>query len=234
VLVALVVGLSACGEAGSSVTVVRVGGRSITKAMVDHWIKITAITSNERIPRGPAPAGVVPDPPAYTACIARLAGHPQAGTDAAGGESKPGVAVLRSRCRADYSGLRAQALRYLIDSYWLTGESARLGIAVSQAELARQFARTRKALFPSEDEFRRFFAYSGETLADRLLGLKLDILSEKLRQRLLERQPGGTAQQRQQAVSAYLEKAMAGWILKTSCEPGYVVAECRQYAAGHG
>ncbi len=231
VAVALVVGLSACGEGRSAVTVVRVGSRSITKAMVEHWIEITAITNNERIPRGPAPPGVVPDPPAYTACIARLAKHPQPAT---GGESKPPVGVLRSRCKAEYAGLREQALRYLIDAYWLTGESARLGVAVSQSELARQFARTRKVLFPSQDEFRRFFAYSGETVADRLFGLRLDLLSERIRQRLLERQHGGTAQQRQQAVSAYLERAMREWVAQTSCEPGYVVAECRQYSAGHG
>src|SRR5690242_12272776 len=64
-------GLSACGGSTGSEVIARVDGvGTITKASLDHWTRVETILVHELIPSRPAPNGLTPDPPDYTACIA--------------------------------------------------------------------------------------------------------------------------------------------------------------------
>src|ERR1035441_10448534 len=104
----VVVGLTGCGG-GSGGTVARVRGvGSITKAMVDHWVPIEAVLLYEEVPRSEVPVGVVPDPPAYSACIARLAKI--APKDAAAAVVRVG---LKRECRENDLRLKVLALNSL-------------------------------------------------------------------------------------------------------------------------
>jgi hypothetical protein len=99
--------LGACG--GGEHVAARVGDATITAANVRA--QIVAL----------APEHIVPDPPRFARCIARLS----AGT--------PGFypGQIAQECRSQYTLLKQQALGALIDAQWLLGAASERGLDVS-------------------------------------------------------------------------------------------------------
>jgi foldase protein PrsA len=218
------VSLVACS--GGSEVVVRVRGAPITKATLDHWISIEAIVSSELFPRKPAPRGVVPDPPGYTACIAYLRSLPAVIT---GGRSKPAVAQLKSRCRRRYKTLRQYVLEFLIGAEWTLGEGAELGVRPTDAEARQRLKQVNKRYFPREADFKRYLSLTGQTLSDEMFRSKVQLLEVKLPQMIAPK--GLTAQQQRLAYAKLSDEYTKKWTARTSCRPGYIVSKCKQYKA---
>lgn len=175
------VGLSACGGGIPGNAVVQVGGTSITKATYAHWLSVAASSSSTT--PGSAAKPVVPEPPAYTACIAHLEAT---AAKPAKGQAKPTAAQLKSQCEQQYKSLQQEVLGFLISSEWVIGEGNSLGVKVSDKEVKKQFETIKSQQFPKPAEFEKFLATSGQTVSDLLLRVKLNLLSSKIQQHVVK------------------------------------------------
>ena len=175
-----VVGLAACGGIPGD-SVAKVGSMSITKATFQHWMSVAAASSATASATAAKP--VVPEPPAYTACIAHLkatAAAPAKGTKA------PTEATLKTECEAQYKSLQTEVLGFLISSNWVLGEASELGVNVTDATVTKEFKKIKEQEFPKPAEFEKFLATSGQTASDLLLRVKLNLLSSKIQQKVIK------------------------------------------------
>jgi hypothetical protein len=111
-----------------------------------------------------SPQTPLPDPPAYSACIARVKG-----TQAGLGRSE---AKLKEVCQQSYEQIFQAALSAAIHNQWLIGEAAEEGIHVSSGEVQKEFAQSKKQ-FRTEAEFATYRKSSGQTISEMLFEIKL-------------------------------------------------------------
>jgi foldase protein PrsA len=176
VLFALV-GFSACGGIPGD-AVVSVDGNSITKTTYSHWLGVAAASSAAT----PGASATVPVPPKYTACIAAA----KAAAKPAKGQTPPTEAALKSQCEQQYKSLQQEVLGFLISSNWVIGEAKSLGVKISDAEVKKQFEKIKTQQFPKAAEFEKFLKTSGQSVSDLLLRVKLNLLSQKIQQKIVK------------------------------------------------
>jgi foldase protein PrsA len=75
-------------------------------------------------------------------------------------------------------------LGFLISSNWVLGEASDQGVKASDAEVQKKFAELKKQQFPKEADFQKFLASTGQTVPDLLLRVKLNLLSQKIQQKI--------------------------------------------------
>jgi parvulin-like peptidyl-prolyl isomerase len=78
--------------------------------------------------------------------------------------------------------LKQQVMQFLISSAWIDGEAKERGISASDQEIQRQFAQTKKQSFPNDKAYQKFLATSGQNVDDLLFRVRLDVLSNKIRE----------------------------------------------------
>lgn len=176
--------LAACG--GDSVpgnAVVRVGEGSIKRETFDRWLNIAALSSQGAASpqAAKAPKVEIPKPPEFTACQAK---KKKEAPKPAKGQPAPTAEQFKTQCKQEYEGLRDQVLQFLISSEWIQGEAADQDVKVTDAEVKKQFEMTKKQSFPKEKDFQAFLKTSGMSLDDLLFRVKLDTLSNKLREKV--------------------------------------------------
>jgi foldase protein PrsA len=173
--------LSACGGIPGD-AVVQVDGTPITKTTFAHWMGVAASATSTST-EGVAAKPVIPEPPKYTACIAHLAA---AQAKPAKGAAAPSQAQLKSQCEQQYKTLLPEVLGFLISSQWVIGEGSALGVKVSDKEVKKRFAQIKEQQFPKPAEFEKFLANSGQTVSDLLLRVKLNLMSQKIQQKIVK------------------------------------------------
>ena len=190
VLCALV-GLSACGGGGiPGNAVVKVDKTPITKAAFNHWITVAAVSGAS----GPfAAKPVAPVPPEYKQCIAHLQELAKAELAAKKIKVIPTAATLKNQCAQQYKSLSQEVLGFLISSQWVVGEAGSLGVKLTDAEVKKQFVKIRSQQFPKAAEFEKFLSTSGQSVSDLLLRVKLNMLSQKIQQKIVK-QKGAVTQ----------------------------------------
>jgi foldase protein PrsA len=176
VLFALV-GLSACGGIPGD-AVVSVDGNSITKSTFNHWLSVAAASSATT----PGAKPTIPVPPNYTACVASA----KAAAKPVKGQPAPTEAALKSQCAQQYKSLQQEVLGFLISSNWVIGEAKSLGVKISDAEVKKQFEKIKSQQFPKAAEFEKFLKTSGQSVSDLLLRVKLNLLSQKIQQKIVK------------------------------------------------
>jgi foldase protein PrsA len=179
--------MTACG--GDSVpgdSVARVGDSTIKNADFNHWLRIAAIsqaaqTDPQAAAKGKTPKAEIPKPPDFAACIAdKKANAPKP----VKGQPKPTDAQYKQQCQAEYNSLRDQVMQFLISAQWIQNEAADQDIKATDAEVQKQFQTTKKQSFPKETDFKKFLASSGMTMQDLLYRVRIDTLSNKLREKV--------------------------------------------------
>lgn len=169
------VALAACGSSSDSSVpgnaVANVDGTPVTKADYEKWAAITARGSS----RSGAPV-VVPDPPTFTRCVATL----RSNSRPARGQPAPTDVTLRAQCRQQNDQLTQQTMATLIQQLWIEKEAKNQGVSVTDAEVQRQLAVTKRQSFPTEKAYQRFLAQSGMTPADVLERIRVQALAAKL------------------------------------------------------
>jgi foldase protein PrsA len=222
------IGVSGCGGGMPSGIVVQIGARSISKATLDHWTAIEAATDYETNPSGPLPTGVVPDPPRYSACIARLR---ETTPKVRAGTPRPTRTSLEKECRQKYRKLQQHVLNVLITFQWLLGESEKQGVNITDSEVNRQYERFSHERFPKTGELKRYLTITGESLADERLRMKMDLLGTRLNEKMERKvkDEGAGVQQQLLAVVRWNKEFVARWLARTNCRVEYVVSNCRQY-----
>ena len=98
--------------------------------------------------------------------------------------------------------LKQQVMQFLISSDWIIGEAQDRGLTASNDEIQRQFQQTKKQSFPNEKAYQRFLKTSGQTVQDLLFRVKLDVLSNKIREALTS----GTSNVSNSAIKDYYDK----------------------------
>ncbi|MEO6497187.1 MAG: SurA N-terminal domain-containing protein, partial [Solirubrobacteraceae bacterium] len=182
---ALALAFAACGDSSESIpgnAVAKVGENSIKKETFDHWLQVAAVSSQGGA-QGAAAKPSIPDAPEFTNCIAEKT---KSAPKPAKGQPKPTEDTFKSQCEQEYDGLKQQVLQFLISSEWIQGEAAQQKVEVSDEELEKQFATTKKQSFPKEADFEKFLKTSGMTLEDIKFRVKLDALSNALRKKITE------------------------------------------------
>src|SRR3954465_10866350 len=196
------VALSACGDSVPGNSVAKVGGDSITKAQFQHWMQVAAISSQGALPGQKKTAAAVPQPPDFAACVAQKT---KSAPKPAKGQPKPTAAQFKAQCKQEYEGLRDQVLQFLISAQWIKGEASDQGVKVSDAEVNKQFQQTKKQSFPKEADYQKFLKSSGMSQDDILFRVRLDTLSNKLRQKVTKGKDKVTDAQ----IAAYYNKNKA-------------------------
>jgi len=119
-----------------------------------------------------------------------------------------------------------QALGFLITSQWVLGEAAARHIEVSEAEVKQRYAKLLHESFPKAGSLKKYLAKSGETEADLLARIKVELLASKIAAKVTA---GKSSGQRSTLLSAFENSFHAHWKAYTDCKPGYVMEDCKQY-----
>jgi foldase protein PrsA len=165
--------LAACGSSDDSVpsdAVASVDGTPITKADYARWAAISARGSAQ------GAAVVIPDPPTYTRCIASLRRQSRP----ARGQPAPTDVTLRAQCRQQNQQLVQQTMGTLIQNIWIEKEAKDQGVSVTDADVQRQLAATKRQSFPTEKAYQRFLKQAGMTEADVLERVRVQALAAAL------------------------------------------------------
>ena len=181
-------GLTACGESIPGNAVVKVEDTSIKKDDYNHWLEVAAISSASQADPAAAQSGKkpvvnLPQPPEFTKCVAdkkKAAPRPTKGKPA----TKDSQYV--EQCKQEYEALRNQVLSFLISAQWIEGEAESQDIKVSEADVKKKFDETRKQSFPKDADYKKFLASSGQSEEDLLYRVRLDELSNKLREKIVK------------------------------------------------
>jgi hypothetical protein len=120
--------------------------------------------------------------------------------------------------------LRNEVLGFLISSEWVKGEAAELGVRVSAGEVRKNFDHIRNQQFPKRGEFERFLRQSGETVADLLFRVELNLLSQRVQKHVLAAHHSASSKER--ALSPFVKTFKARWQAQTYCAAQYAVADC--------
>ena len=115
-----------------------------------------------------------------------------------------------------------RALVFLITADWLQGEARAQGISVSPTETQTTYRELLAG--PVGRSFALSLARHRISAADELLLLRLGQLSNQLQAKISSGRLGGAGAR---SVDAFVAAFRRRWRQRTSCAPGYVVAECR-------
>lgn len=198
---AAILALAACG--GDNIpgdSVAKVGDTPIKKTEFSHWMNVAAISSQQQTGQTGKPQ--IPQPPDFAACVAQ---KKKTAPKPAKGQPSPTDAQYKAQCKQQYEGLRDQTMQFLISANWIEGEAADQGIKVSDAEVDKQFEQTKKQSFPKEADFQKFLKSSGMSLADIKFRVRIEALSNKLRDKIVKGKDKVTAAQ----IAAYYNKNKA-------------------------
>jgi foldase protein PrsA len=181
----LAVGLTACGGGDDSAdlpgnAVAQVGDVSVTKDDFNHWMNVAAVSSAQQTGAKPEEAKV-PVPPDFTECVAQKKKN---APKPAKGQPTTTDAQYKSQCKQEYDSLKDQVMSFLISSQWIQQEAAKRGIKITDEQLQKDFAKTKQQSFPKESDYQKFLKSSGMSQDDILYRVKLDSLSNKLREQV--------------------------------------------------
>jgi hypothetical protein len=217
--------LTGCGG-GSDESLVHMQGSSetITKPMLNHWMRTMAGGDFREAIGTKGPAGLVSEPANYPECEAAASKvAPKTPT----GKPKPGAAQIARKCRQLYRSVKGQTLSFLLSVQWETTLGAEQGIKVSHAELQKEFENLRAQTFPTDADLRRYLEERNWVLSDIYYQLKRNIIVRRLLPNFLakvKRAGGGEVVYAKLALERYKRQ-----IARTSCKPGFVAPGCREY-----
>jgi len=167
--------VAACGGVPGN-AVATVDGEAIDKTDFTHLMNVVAKTSGQ-------PGAAVPDPPSYKACIAAKR---KATPTPAKGQPKVTDAQLKTQCQAEYNTLRTQVVQLLISFKWIQGEADAMGVKVTDADVKKSFDQQKKQSFPKEADYQKFLKTSGQSQDDIMQRVKLDLLTTKIREKVIK------------------------------------------------
>ena len=186
--------VAGCGGVPGN-AVATVDGDSIQKSEFDHWLNVAAKSGGQG-------ATAVPKPPKFTECIAQKR---KTTPKPAKGQPKVTDSQLKAQCKQEYDSLRDQVLQLLISFKWIEGEAKEMGVKVTDAEVKKSFDKQKKQAFPKDADFQKFLKDSGQTEADILKRVRLDTLSNKIRDKVTKGKDKVTDAQ----IAAYYNKNKA-------------------------
>jgi foldase protein PrsA len=154
--------------------VAEVDGTAIEKSDFTHWLNVASKSGQ---------SSTVPDAPDFTKCVAAKR---KTTPKPAKGQPKTTDEQLKKQCKQEYDSLRNQVVGLLVSYQWIEGEAAKQGVKVTDAEVKKSFDAQKKQNFPKEADWQKFLKTSGQSQEDILLRVKLDLLSQKIRDKVIK------------------------------------------------
>ena len=154
--------------------VATVDGTSISKSDFDHWMTVAAKSGGQS-------GAAAPKPPGFADCIKQKR---KTTPKPAKGQPKVTDSQLKTQCKQEYNSLRDQVMQLLVSFEWIEGEAKAKGIKVSDKEVKASFDKQKKQAFPKAADFDKFLKDSGQTEGDILKRVRLDTLSNKIRDKV--------------------------------------------------
>jgi foldase protein PrsA len=93
-------------------------------------------------------------------------------------------------------------MQFLISAEWIQQEASKRGVKVKDAEVKKQFQDQKKQSFPKDADYQKFLKSSGMTEADLLFRVRLDVISNEVRQKIIK----GKGAVSDKQISAYYDK----------------------------
>jgi len=168
--------IAGCGSDVPSNGVAKVGDTVITKDQFNHWLNAAAHGS-----AAPGSTVTIPDPPSFTKCVANLGKQP-----VPKGAKKPTKAQLKTECKQQYDALKQQVMQFLVSAEWIQQEAKKQNVKVSDKEVQKQFQDQKKQSFQKDADYQKFLKNSGMTEADLLFRVKLDVISNAVRTKVIK------------------------------------------------
>ncbi len=119
-----------------------------------------------------------------------------------------------------------RALGFLLTSEWVLGEAKARGVSVSNGEVKRRFTQLAHQSFPKAGALQKYLSTSGETEADLLARIKVELLAARIAAQVTT---GKSASQHTAILAAFESNFHTHWKALTSCKSGYVMEDCKQY-----
>ncbi len=88
-----------------------------------------------------------------------------------------------------YEELKEKALGEVLDSIWIQGQAAEMGISVSKKEIAEELAKLKKQAFKTEEEYKEFLKEAHFTITDVNERVTIQILSKEIQEQITEEAP---------------------------------------------
>jgi foldase protein PrsA len=184
--------VAGCGGVPGN-AVATVDGQSIEKSSFDHWLNVAAKSGGQQ-------GAAVPDPPDYSKCVAAKRKLQPAKPPK--GQPKVTDSQLKDQCKQEYTALRDQVMQLLVSFQWIEGEAEEMNIKLSDAEVKKSFDQQRKQQFPKDADYKKFLKDSGQSEEDILQRVRLELLSNKIRDKIVK----GKDQVTDQQIKAYYDK----------------------------
>ena len=174
----LPIAVAGCGNDVPSGAVAKVDDTVIKQEEFDHWVQAAA---QGQQPPGAGGQVSVPDPPDFTECVDAKKQQP-----VPPGSQKPTDDQLKDQCQQEFDSLKQQVMQFLISAEWIEQEANARDIEVSDEEVQKQFEDQKNQSFPNEKDYQQFLKTSGQTEEDLLFRVKLDVLSTKVRDEIID------------------------------------------------
>jgi foldase protein PrsA len=183
-LFAALVVVTGCGSSLSGDSVAEVGDQTVKTDDFNHRMLVTFLGSAAQTnpAAGTPKASALPAPPDFKGCIAAAK---KAAPKPAKGQPAVTDATYKKQCATAYGQLRDSVLQTMIQADWITGESADQGVKVTDAAVKKQFNTLKKQQFPKDADFQKFLKSSGLTLDDLYANVRLQLLTNKLRTKIV-------------------------------------------------
>lgn len=88
-----------------------------------------------------------------------------------------------------YDELKEKALGEVLDSIWIQGQAAEMGISISKKEIADELAKLKKQAFKTEQQYKEFLKEAHFTIADVNERVTIQVLSSKIQEQITEEAP---------------------------------------------
>src|SRR5215208_3426467 len=165
--------VAGCGGVPGN-AVAEVDGNAIEKSSFDHWLTVASRSGGQA-------SAAAPKPPKFTECIKQKR---KTTPKPAKGQPKVTDGQLKKQCEQEYDALRDQVLQLLVSFEWIEGEAKAQNIKVTDKEIQKTFDNQKKEAFPKEADFTKFLKDSGQTEKDIMKRVRLDTLSNKIREKV--------------------------------------------------
>jgi len=176
VLGATVAVAAGCGGGVPGNAVATVDGDAIKKDDFTHWMNVAAKTTGQ-------PNASVPDAPEFTKCVEQKR---KTAPKPAKGQPQTTDKQLKDQCKQEYEALRDQVMQLLTRFAWIEGEAEEMGIKLTDEDVKKSFDEQKKQAFPKEADYQKFLKQNGQSEQDILQRVRLDLLSNKIRDKIIK------------------------------------------------
>ncbi len=107
-------------------------------------------------------------------------------------------------------------MQFLISSYWVIDEAARLNVRVSSRSVRTKLASLEDQEFKTTAALDEWLAKNGETEADLLFRVRIDMLGARINH----------VATKFEGIGRFLHRFAARWRSQTSCAPAYMNSDC--------